>query len=172
MASIDYKMIVWSTITFKNEPEIIEKVSRFAKEGVSTNTIFEYLEDIGANPVHQIDYGTEEQVNKETISELYNERQHVVEINDDNSEKPVLRLDINNRELIGCNGLVKKFRVTVEKTYTQSGVIEVEAPNPDVAFRKVSHDISTGKIKPDSEKIDWDNHFEYTGDFEVTGDVD
>ena len=65
-----------------------------------------------------------------------------------------------------------KFKVTVEKTQTLSGTVEVEADNADEALNKVDRDIITGFLQSNSSKIEWDDPDYDDGSLRTTGDVD
>jgi hypothetical protein len=63
-----------------------------------------------------------------------------------------------------------KFKVTVEKTMTASGIVEVSARTADEAFVKVYKRITSGKLQ--TTDITWDDP-EYDDDsFKATGDVE
>lgn len=64
------------------------------------------------------------------------------------------------------------FKVTVEKTLSVSGTIEVEADNADEALEQVDRDITLGILQSNAEKIEWDDPDYDDGSFSTTGDVD
>jgi hypothetical protein len=63
-----------------------------------------------------------------------------------------------------------KYQVTVEKTQTCSGIVEVEADGPVAAQEAVDRDIQSGKLQ--TAAIDWDEPQYEELSFQTTGDVD
>lgn len=62
-----------------------------------------------------------------------------------------------------------KFEVTVEKTMTCSGIIEVEAVDADAALKQISDRINSGKLQ--TTAINWDDPEYDDNSFQTTGDV-
>lgn len=62
-----------------------------------------------------------------------------------------------------------KFEVTVEKTMTCSGIIEVEAVDSDAALKQISDRINSGKLQ--TTEVNWDDPEYNDGSFQTTGDV-
>ena len=64
---------------------------------------------------------------------------------------------------------MKKFDVTVEKLLYCSGVIKVKAKNFDMALKKVSKKIQSGKLQ--TTTVNWGDPEYQDGTFQTTGDV-
>ena len=63
-----------------------------------------------------------------------------------------------------------KYKVTVEKTQTCSGIVEVEADGPVAAQEAVDQDIQSGKIQ--TTAVSWDDPEYDDGTFQTTGDIE
>jgi hypothetical protein len=63
-----------------------------------------------------------------------------------------------------------KYKVTVEKTQTCSGIIEVEADGPVAAQASVDVDIQSGKLQ--TTAVNWDDPEYNDGTFQTTGDIE
>ena len=63
-----------------------------------------------------------------------------------------------------------KYKVTVEKTQTCSGIVEVEADGPVAAQEAVDRDIESGKLQ--TTAVNWDDPDYNDGSFKTTGDIE
>jgi len=63
-----------------------------------------------------------------------------------------------------------KYKVTVEKTQTCSGIVEVEADGPVAAQEAVDRDIESGKLQ--TTAVNWDDTDYNDGSFKTTGDIE
>jgi len=63
-----------------------------------------------------------------------------------------------------------KYKVTVEKTQTCSGIIEVEAHGPVDAQDQVDRDIQSGTLQ--TTAVNWDDPEYDDGSFKTTGDTE
>lgn len=65
---------------------------------------------------------------------------------------------------------MKKYKVSVEKSFYSTALVIVKANSPDAAILEVRKAIASGKL--DSMSLTWDEHeYEY-GTFDITGDVE
>lgn len=63
-----------------------------------------------------------------------------------------------------------KYKVTVEKTQTLSGIVEVKASDPFAAQETVDRDIQSGKLQ--TTAVSWDDPEYDDGSFKTTGDIE
>lgn len=63
-----------------------------------------------------------------------------------------------------------EYEVNVEKRMYCTGVVKVNAINPDEAEEKVMNQISTGELQ--TTAVEWDDLEYEDGSFNTTGDVD
>ena len=63
-----------------------------------------------------------------------------------------------------------KFKVTVEKTQTCSGIVEVEAGNAAAAQASVDVDIQSGKLQ--TTAVNWDDPVYDDFSFKTTSDIE
>jgi uncharacterized protein involved in type VI secretion and phage assembly len=63
-----------------------------------------------------------------------------------------------------------KYKVTVEKTQTCSGIVEVEAGGPVAAQEAVDRDIESGTLQ--TTAVNWDDPDYNDGSFKTTGDIE
>lgn len=63
-----------------------------------------------------------------------------------------------------------KYKVTVEKTQTLSGIVEVEAADATAAQEAVDRDIQSGKLQ--TTAVSWDDPEYDDCSFQTTGDVE